>query len=65
MIDRFRASLPFTPTAAQDRAMAEIDGDLDRSVPMQRLLQGDVGWGRRWWPCTRCCEPSSATARER
>ena len=46
MIDRFRASLPFTPTAAQDRAMAEIDGDLDRSVPMQRLLQGDVGSGK-------------------
>jgi len=46
MIDRFRASLPFTPTAAQDRATAEIDGDLDRSVPMQRLLQGDVGSGK-------------------
>ena len=26
--------------------MAEIDGDLDRSVPMQRLLQGDVGSGK-------------------
>ena len=46
MIDSFRASLPFTPTAAQDRAMVEIDGDLDRSVPMQRLLQGDVGSGK-------------------
>ena len=46
MIDRFRASLPFTPTAAQDRATAEIDVDLDRSVPMQRLLQGDVGSGK-------------------
>src|SRR6476660_5290382 len=45
MIDRFRASLPFTPTAAQDRATAEIDGDLDRSVPMRRL-QGDVGSGK-------------------
>jgi ATP-dependent DNA helicase RecG len=46
MMERFRASLPFTPTAAQDRATAEIDGDLDRSVPMQRLLQGDVGSGK-------------------
>src|SRR5207244_2989373 len=46
LIDRFRASLPFTPTAAQDRATAEIDVDLDRSVPMQRLLQGDVGSGK-------------------
>ena len=26
--------------------MAEIDADLDRAVPMQRLLQGDVGSGK-------------------
>ena len=46
LMQRFRESLPFTPTAAQDRVMAEIDADLDRSVPMQRLLQGDVGSGK-------------------
>jgi ATP-dependent DNA helicase RecG len=46
LIARYRASLPFTLTSHQERAMAEIDADLDRSVPMQRLLQGDVGSGK-------------------
>jgi ATP-dependent DNA helicase RecG len=46
LMERFLESLPFTPTAAQLRAMAEIDHDLDRSTPMQRLLQGDVGSGK-------------------
>ena len=43
---RYRASLPFVLTPDQERAMSEIDADLDRSVPMQRLLQGDVGSGK-------------------
>ena len=46
LLDRYRASLPFTLTADQERAMMEIDADLDREVPMQRLLQGDVGSGK-------------------
>jgi ATP-dependent DNA helicase RecG len=46
LVEKLRASLPFQPTVAQDRAITEIDGDLDRSVPMQRLLQGDVGSGK-------------------
>ena len=46
LVERFRESLPFEPTAAQERAIGEIDSDLDRSVPMQRLLQGDVGSGK-------------------
>jgi ATP-dependent DNA helicase RecG len=46
LVEELRASLQFQPTGAQDRAIAEIDGDLDRSVPMQRLLQGDVGSGK-------------------
>ena len=32
--------------AAQEHAIAEIDADLARSTPMQRLLQGDVGSGK-------------------
>jgi ATP-dependent DNA helicase RecG len=40
------STLPFTPTRAQTRAMAEIGADLARSVPMHRLLQGDVGSGK-------------------
>ena len=46
LIQRYRTSLPFTLTSDQVRAMDEIDADLERSVPMQRLLQGDVGSGK-------------------
>ena len=38
--------LPFKPTDAQKRVLAEIVGDLERPVPMNRLLQGDVGSGK-------------------
>ena len=40
------AALPYAPTAAQTRAMAEIAGDLALDVRMNRLLQGDVGSGK-------------------
>ena len=38
--------LPFKPTSAQKRVLAEIAADLERPVPMNRLLQGDVGSGK-------------------
>jgi ATP-dependent DNA helicase RecG len=43
---RLLASLPFQPTGAQSRVMAEIGADLSRSKPMHRLLQGEVGSGK-------------------
>ena len=46
LLDRYRAGLPFTLTVAQEQAITEIDGDLGRTTPMQRLLQGDVGSGK-------------------
>ncbi|HUU72838.1 MAG TPA: ATP-dependent DNA helicase RecG [Burkholderiales bacterium] len=39
-------TLPFSLTNAQLRVLDEIRGDLARSQPMQRLLQGDVGSGK-------------------
>ena len=43
---RIRARFPFTFTAAQDKAIAEMRADLSRDRPMTRLLQGDVGCGK-------------------
>ena len=38
--------LPFKPTGAQKRVLAEIAGNLEKPAPMNRLLQGDVGSGK-------------------
>ncbi|HEY0013757.1 MAG TPA: ATP-dependent DNA helicase RecG [Allosphingosinicella sp.] len=39
-------NLPYSPTGAQQRAVREIEGDLQQETPMLRLLQGDVGSGK-------------------
>src|SRR5438874_5674399 len=46
LIERYRRSLPFALTAYQEQAVRELDVDLARTIPMQRLLQGDVGSGK-------------------
>jgi ATP-dependent DNA helicase RecG len=46
LIERYRKALPFALTPYQEQVVREIDGDLERAVPMQRLLQGDVGSGK-------------------
>jgi ATP-dependent DNA helicase RecG len=46
LIGRYRNALPFSLTPYQEQAVREIDADLARTIPMQRLLQGDVGSGK-------------------
>ncbi len=46
LLAQLLAQLPFTPTDAQLRALAEIRADLARPRPMMRLVQGDVGSGK-------------------
>jgi len=46
-VDRaIRQRLPFTLTSGQDQVVEEISRDLSRSVPTNRLIQGDVGSGK-------------------
>ena len=42
ILDRF----PFQLTTPQQRVIAEISSDMGRQIPMNRLLQGDVGSGK-------------------
>ena len=42
----FYAALPFRLTGAQSRAIDQILADMRRGVPMNRLVQGDVGAGK-------------------
>ena len=44
--EKLLAALPFSLTPAQRRVVEEIALDLQRPVPMHRLLQGDVGSGK-------------------
>lgn len=46
LIEKFKASLPFKLTKAQDRVWKEIKEDLGSGRSMGRLLQGDVGSGK-------------------
>ncbi|MCA1591311.1 MAG: ATP-dependent DNA helicase RecG [Acidobacteria bacterium] len=46
MYERMLSTLPFTLTSAQARAIKRILDDMQSDVPMNRLLQGDVGSGK-------------------
>ena len=45
-VARAVARLPFALTGAQERVLREIAADMARPIPMNRLLQGDVGSGK-------------------
>lgn len=44
--ERFTAAFPFTPTLDQKRAIDEVIADMTSSKPMDRLICGDVGFGK-------------------
>jgi ATP-dependent DNA helicase RecG len=46
LLDRFQHVLPFAFTNAQTRVLGELMQDLQRSIPMTRMVQGDVGSGK-------------------
>ncbi len=46
LIEQFYEELPFQLTNAQQRVVNEILGDLQKTSPMNRLIQGDVGSGK-------------------
>ena len=46
LADKLLANLPFSLTGAQDRVVKEITSDMATSIPMLRLVQGDVGAGK-------------------
>ncbi|KAK4261707.1 hypothetical protein QN277_004666 [Acacia crassicarpa] len=52
----FLEALPYTLTSSQLRAVSEIIWDLKRPVPMNRLLQGDVGCGKTVVAFLACME---------
>jgi ATP-dependent DNA helicase RecG len=59
LIASFLHALPFRLTAAQQRVVNEITNDLSASVPMLRLLQGDVGCGKT---VVACCAALSVVS---
>ncbi len=46
LLEKYLSKIPFAPTDAQLRVMREVEADMQSNVPMNRLIQGDVGSGK-------------------
>ena len=46
LVENFLSALPFELSGSQMRALGEIGEDMERTTPMHRLLQGEVGSGK-------------------
>lgn len=46
LVEKLISSLPFQLTGAQKKSLSQIDVDLQKDRPMNRLVQGDVGSGK-------------------
>lgn len=46
LLPAFLVTVPFAPTDAQMRVLADVDRDMSDQSPMNRLIQGDVGSGK-------------------
>ncbi len=46
LMERFEDSFPYTETADQLRAIMDVKRDMERPWPMDRLIVGDVGYGK-------------------
>ncbi len=55
LFEKLKKSLPFSLTAAQERVLKEIGRDLEKTQPMHRLIQGDVGCGKTIVALLSCC----------
>lgn len=45
-LEKFLSSFPFKLTSAQKKAISAVSNDMQKSSPMSRLLEGDVGSGK-------------------
>lgn len=45
-INNFTSRFPFSLTKSQNKAIAQIKNDINKEIPMTRLLEGDVGSGK-------------------
>ncbi|MDO4436182.1 MAG: ATP-dependent DNA helicase RecG [Cardiobacteriaceae bacterium] len=60
LLPALKALLPYQLTDAQERVIQEIENDLKKTHPMQRLVQGDVGSGKTMVAFAACLQAIEA-----